>query len=89
LAAGIGIKLGYLPGYILEVAVHHDYPLANCPVETRRNGRVLPKVAAQVQAKHPGIGSGQFLNQPPASIGAMVVYQDKLIVVRNVDQRGR
>ena len=86
---GFVVKLHDFLRLILQVAVHHDDPLAAHMVQTGGDGEMLAVVPTELDAAHLGIALADALDEFPVVLRAAVIDENDLVVRRNLGQRLR
>jgi hypothetical protein len=72
---------------VLQVAVHHDHPVAPGMVQPRRDRPDLPEVSGQVEALDARVFQGDLLDDLPGILGAGIIDKDDLVVLSDRCQR--
>ena len=75
----LGIQIRDVFGRILKIAVHGDYPVSLCLVDTCRNRDTLPVIFGKMDRLDMSVRQSNLLNLFPRMHPVTVIYHDDLI----------
>jgi len=79
----LGIELRDHLRPILQVAIHHDGPIAVAHIEPGGDCEVLAEISREFDAFDPRVGRGQFSNDVPRTVAAAIRDKNDLEVPVN------